>query len=117
MRLESEARIKGVAPLLQSSISDAIPAKSQDADLRSSCPFLPSLLMADLTATHLYRNLSGVPITEIEVSGPQMVIVMKLATFAWNVYDGRRKSDDLDQTQKATAIPEIPGLLEFLGFW
>lgn len=73
--------------------------------------------MADLTATHLYRNLAGVPITEIEVSGPQMVIVMKLATFAWNVHDGRRPVGDLDQTQKATAIKEVPGLLEFLGFW
>jgi hypothetical protein len=27
----------------------------------------------------------------MEVTGPQMVLTMKLTTFAWNVYDGRRK--------------------------
>lgn len=25
-----------------------------------------------------------------EITGPQMVLTMKLTTFAWNVYDGRR---------------------------
>ena len=27
----------------------------------------------------------------MEVTGPQMVLTMKLTTFAWNVFDGRRK--------------------------
>ena len=27
----------------------------------------------------------------MEVTGPQMVLTMKLSTFAWNVYNGRRK--------------------------
>jgi lysophospholipid acyltransferase len=29
----------------------------------------------------------------IEVTGPQMVLVMKLTTFAWNAFDGRRPSE------------------------
>jgi len=29
----------------------------------------------------------------MEVTGPQMVLTMKLTTFAWNVYDGRRKTE------------------------
>ena len=29
----------------------------------------------------------------MEVTGPQMVLTMKLTTFAWNVWDGRRKSE------------------------
>lgn len=29
----------------------------------------------------------------MEVTGPQMVLTMKLTTFAWNVYDGRRKEE------------------------
>jgi hypothetical protein len=29
----------------------------------------------------------------MEVTGPQMVLVMKLTTFAWNVHDGRRPSE------------------------
>ena len=27
----------------------------------------------------------------MEVTGPQMVLTMKLTTFAWNVHDGRQK--------------------------
>lgn len=26
----------------------------------------------------------------MEITGPQMVLTMKLTTFAWNVWDGRR---------------------------
>jgi len=29
----------------------------------------------------------------MEVTGPQMVLTMKLTTFAWNVFDGRRKAE------------------------
>jgi hypothetical protein len=27
----------------------------------------------------------------MEIIGPQMVLTMKMITFGWNVYDGRRK--------------------------
>jgi lysophospholipid acyltransferase len=29
----------------------------------------------------------------MEVTGPQMVLTMKLTTFAWNVWDGRRPTE------------------------
>lgn len=29
----------------------------------------------------------------MEVTGPQMVLVMKLTTFAWNVHDGRQSAE------------------------
>lgn len=64
----------------------------------------------------------------------QMVLAMKLTTFAWNVQDGRSKPDvsflymvcyqsklmplqDLDDAQKSTKLDSVPGLLPFFGFW
>jgi lysophospholipid acyltransferase len=46
-----------------------------------------------------------------------MVLVMKLSTFAWNVYDGQQPTESLDGYQRSTAIKELPGLLEFFGYW
>lgn len=65
-----------------------------------------------------------------------MVLTMKLTTFAWNVYDGRRKaevsvapqclelaleiqtvySQDLDKWQTEKRVVHYPSLLEFLGY-
>ena len=40
--------------------------------------------------SHIIRALFDLSYETMEVTGPQMVLVMKLTTFAWNVYDGRR---------------------------
>jgi hypothetical protein len=32
----------------------------------------------------------GLSYETFEITGPQMVLIMKLTTFAWNVWDGRR---------------------------
>jgi lysophospholipid acyltransferase len=45
-----------------------------------------------------------------------MVLVMKLTTFAWNVYDGRRPVDDLDKWQKTKRVVRYPTVFEFLGY-
>ena len=36
-------------------------------------------------------NFSGRSYESMEIIGPQMVLTMKMITFGWNVYDGRRK--------------------------
>ncbi|KAG9014403.1 lysophospholipid acyltransferase [Tulasnella sp. 427] len=56
------------------------------------------------------------PTDAVEISGPQMVLTMKLTTFAWNVYDGQEKLESLDESQKETRIPKLPSLLEFFGY-
>ena len=46
--------------------------------------------------SHVIREVcesSGTSYETMEVVGPQMVLTMKMTTFAWNVYDGRRKVD------------------------
>ena len=66
-----------------------------------------------------------------------MVLVMKLTTFAWNTWDGRRPVEvstsltqpllglaqrariymqDLDKWQTKMRVTKLPSLLEFLGF-
>lgn len=44
-----------------------------------------------MTPSHTTNFIYGVPATEIEITFTQMVLVMNLTTFAWNVHDGRRK--------------------------
>ena len=43
-----------------------------------------------MVTSHVIRAVYGLSYETFEVTGPQMVLVMKLTTFAWNVYDGRR---------------------------
>ena len=79
---------------------------------------------------------SGRSYETMEIIGPQMVLTMKMITFGWNVYDGRRKVEvrlgafifvnikrglkdtiqDLDEWQAAKRITTYPSLLEFLGY-
>ncbi|QRV87504.1 endoplasmic reticulum membrane protein [Ceratobasidium sp. AG-Ba] len=72
-------------------------------------------VMSHLLINHAYRTWY-LSLDDIEITGTQMVLVMKLSTFAWNVYDGRRSKEVLDPSQLATRVTEYPGLLEFLGY-
>ncbi|KAF8816510.1 endoplasmic reticulum protein [Phlegmacium glaucopus] len=74
------------------------------------------VVMGHLTVNHVIRAVYGFSYETMEVTGPQMVLTMKLTTFAWNVYDGRRKVEDLDKWQAAKRITKYPSLLEFLGY-
>ncbi|KAG8734305.1 lysophospholipid acyltransferase [Ceratobasidium sp. 428] len=72
-------------------------------------------VMSHLLINHVYRTLY-LTLDDLEITGTQMVLVMKLSTFAWNVHDGRRPKEDLDPSQLATRITDYPSLLEFLGY-
>ena len=39
---------------------------------------------------HVFNGVSGSIYETMEIVGPQMVLTMKMITFAWNVYDGRQ---------------------------
>ncbi|KAH9077497.1 MBOAT, membrane-bound O-acyltransferase family-domain-containing protein [Lactarius deliciosus] len=73
------------------------------------------LMMGHLFFNHVDRALHGDPFDgSYNITGPQMVLVMKLTTFAWNTWDGRRPVGDKWQTKMRVA--KFPSLLEFLGF-
>ncbi|KAF5320661.1 hypothetical protein D9619_001199 [Psilocybe cf. subviscida] len=74
------------------------------------------IVMGHLTVNHVIRAVYGFSYETMEVTGPQMVLTMKLTTFAWNVYDGRRKEEELDKWQLSKRIVQYPSLLEFLGY-
>ncbi|KAJ7067923.1 endoplasmic reticulum protein [Mycena amicta] len=77
-----------------------------------------AVVMAHLTVNHVIRSMNNFSYETLEVTSPQMVLVMKLTTFAWNVYDGRRPEADLgdDKWQLTKRIVKFPTLLEFLGY-
>lgn len=52
----------------------------------------------------------------IDVTGAQMVLVMKLTAFAWNVADGKLPEKDLSDYQKERALKQLPPLLDFAGY-
>ncbi|KAF8351002.1 MBOAT, membrane-bound O-acyltransferase family-domain-containing protein [Amanita rubescens] len=73
-------------------------------------------VMGHLTINHVIRAVYEFSYETIEVTGPQMVLAMKLTTFAWNVWDSRRPTEDLDKWQLAKRVTEYPSLLGFLGY-
>jgi len=75
-----------------------------------------TFVMGHLTVNHVIRAVYGLSYETFEITGPQMVLTMKLTTFAWNVYDGRRPQEDLDKWQLQKRVTKYPTLLEFLGF-
>ncbi|OJA12673.1 hypothetical protein AZE42_10144 [Rhizopogon vesiculosus] len=75
-----------------------------------------TFVMGHLTINHIIRAFFNLSYETVEVTGPQMVLAMKLTTFAWNVYDGRVAPEDLDKWQLQKRITKYPTLLEFLGY-
>lgn len=75
------------------------------------------VMMAHLSYCHIYRQLYN-PNNVVDLTGPMMVISVKVMQFAWNVWDGLCQDKDLSPEQRKYAIhpSEFPGFLEFLGF-
>jgi lysophospholipid acyltransferase len=47
---------------------------------------------------------------------PMMVVVIKLTSFAWSVYDGTQDVALLSEEQKQARVQTMPSCLEFLGY-
>lgn len=80
-------------------------------------PFMPwigfVLLMAHMSVSHIYR--AGDP-GSFDITGAQMVMLMKLSSFCWSVWDGKQDPKDLNDWQKDRAIRSMPSLLDYAGF-
>ncbi|KAA1130144.1 lysophospholipid acyltransferase [Puccinia graminis f. sp. tritici] len=109
----------GWIQLVTSSLATWLTLKIQlnRKNLKSKTPWLIFFgLLGHLTINHARRLFWNVSPDTVEITGSQMVLVMKLSTFAWNVYDGQQPTESLDGYQRSTAIKELPGLLEFFGY-
>jgi lysophospholipid acyltransferase len=82
-------------------------------------PFMPWIgfvfLMGHMSVNHIYRQMDAAP-QNVDITGAQMVLVMKLTAFCWNVQDGRLPEKDLADFQKERAIRTLPALLDFVGY-
>ncbi|SCU90586.1 LADA_0F05116g1_1 [Lachancea dasiensis] len=84
--------------------------------------FMPYLnfvvVMAHLAINHLgVQFLSTPDPSSLDITGAQMVLVMKLTAFAWSYHDGvDRKDSELSDYQRARAIKKHPSLLSFLAY-
>ena len=85
-------------------------------------PYMPWIgfvwLMGHMSISHIYRQMLNDP-SIIDITGAQMVMVMKLNAFCWNVWDGKQKLADLSDAQKgahADRFARGAGLCRVRGF-
>lgn len=74
-----------------------------------------AFVMGHLSVSQLARQFSNSPST-VDVTGAQMVLVMKLSAFCWNVADGQLPVAELSDFQKERMLTELPSLLDFAGY-
>ncbi|GLB10103.1 lysophospholipid acyltransferase [Aspergillus tubingensis] len=72
-------------------------------------------LMGHMSISHIYRQIVNDP-QAIDITGAQMVLVMKLTSFCWNVHDGRLPQTQLSDPQKYAAITQFPTILDYTGY-
>ena len=76
-----------------------------------------AFVMGHLLLNHVYSQLFVEHYNPdlIDITGAQMVLCMKLTSFAWNVYDGWLPESQLSEFQKDRAIRQHPELVDFLA--
>ncbi|KAF8245090.1 MBOAT-domain-containing protein [Wilcoxina mikolae CBS 423.85] len=82
-------------------------------------PYMPWVgfvyLMGHMLYSHLYRELYPVP-GVVDVTGAQMVLVMKLTAFCWSIHDGRLPDDGLSEFQRDRKIVKLPNVLDYAAY-
>ncbi|KAH7140548.1 MBOAT, membrane-bound O-acyltransferase family-domain-containing protein [Dactylonectria macrodidyma] len=86
--------------------------------LRSS-PYMPWVgfvfVMGHMSVSHIARQAANDP-SSVDVTGTQMVLLMKLSAFCWNVADGQLSPDLLSDFQRDHMLKELPSLLDYAGW-
>lgn len=82
-------------------------------------PFMPWIgfvfLMGHLSFNHIERQIRAEPGT-VDITGAQMVMVMKLSAFLWNVQDGKQPVAELSEFQKERALRNLPKPLDYAAW-
>jgi lysophospholipid acyltransferase len=82
-------------------------------------PYMPWIgfvfLMGHMSVNHIYRQAVN-DASAFDITGAQMVLVMKLTAFCWNVQDGRLPDAELTDFQKEHAIRTMPSILDYIGY-
>lgn len=72
-------------------------------------------LMVHMSVNQLARQFANDP-SSVDITGAQMVLVMKLSAFCWNVADGTLPEDQMSDFQKDRVLKELPSLLDYAGY-
>ncbi|EFY91937.1 Lysophospholipid acyltransferase, variant 3 [Metarhizium acridum] len=72
-------------------------------------------VMGHMSISHIRRQAANSPST-VDITGAQMVLVMKLSAFCWNVADGQLPDEILSDFQKDRALCELPSILDYAGY-
>jgi lysophospholipid acyltransferase len=82
-------------------------------------PYMPwvgfAFVMAHMSLSQLRRQFAESP-SVVDITGAQMILVIKLSAFCWNVADGTLADDVLSDFQKDRRLKELPSLLDFAGY-
>lgn len=73
--------------------------------------------MALMLATHCIEQFGGDDfVNNIGISGTQMIMLQKLTSYAWDVYDGTRAPEKLQAQQLESRITVQPSFLRYLSW-
>jgi lysophospholipid acyltransferase len=103
----------GLRTILYDAVAAYVIAYYIDGSLMPWIAFV--FLMGHMSISHVTRELLDDP-SIIDITGPQMVLVMKLTAFCWNVHDGRLKPELMTDTQKERAVYAMPSFLDYAGY-
>ncbi|KAK3692753.1 MBOAT, membrane-bound O-acyltransferase family-domain-containing protein [Podospora appendiculata] len=82
-------------------------------------PYMPWMgfvfLMGHMSVNHIARQAANDP-RSVDITGAQMVLVMKLSAFCWNVADGALPEAELSDFQKDRRLVGLPSLLDYAGY-
>ncbi|KAI5952416.1 ale1 [Candida jiufengensis] len=83
-----------------------------------SMPWINFLfLMAHMFYSHVHLQFfAEYDPRVIDITGAQMILVMKLSAFGWSIYDGKQPKESLNDYDKSRAIYKHPNLLPFIGY-
>lgn len=89
------------------------------ASYAKGSPYMPWIgfifVMGHLSINQLRRQLKNDP-SVIDITGAQMVLVMKLSAFCWNVADGAIPEVKLSTFQKDRRLEKLPSILDYTGY-
>jgi len=87
---------------------------------KMSKTLVPWFVMLYCTFGHLHRQFINYLGWDLDFTGSQMVLTMKLYSLAYNLYDGEKlangKEDRAAKKCSSVAVAEVPGLIEYLGY-
>ncbi|KAL3232385.1 Lysophospholipid acyltransferase [Nakaseomyces bracarensis] len=111
----------GVRTLLISSMFTYFTTKYYKSSLMPHLVFV--FVMGHLALNHSYVQFfvdKAPGQNSVDITSAQMVLAMKLTSFAWSYHDGAytedHKFEELSSYQKSKAIKEHPSLLRFLAY-